>query len=218
MRDPNSRALLAATLLVALAACSRQEAPAPAQPAPGTTTPDATPPPAPAETPKPGDTLPPPESTPASPAQPAPDAPPPTDPAPNPKPTAANEPDVRSMRVAVPSAKMGVAAELRYQFDAEPLANQAVTLHLAAVGRVPGQRLAMAIKESDGVSTVAGPVSLQKADDNTVYRQQFSLTRKADGPRSVRVVVTMDSPAGSAFGFFTVPLDSGTVVAQDSAK
>ena len=218
MRHPNLPTLLAATLLVALAACSKPDAPGPAQPAPGTTAPDASPPPAPSETPAPGDALPPPESTPASPAQPAPNAPPPTDLAPNPKPTAANEPDVKSMRVAIPSAKMGVAAELRYQFDTEPLANQAVTLHLAAVGRVPGQKLAMTIKQADGISTAPGAMSVQKAGENTVYRQLFSLTRSADGPRSVRVAVTMDSPAGSAFGFFTVPLEPAAVVARDSAK
>jgi hypothetical protein len=203
-------ATVAATLLVLLAGCSQSAPPAP----------DATPPPASSEAPKPADALPPPDSTPASPAQPAPQPPPPTDSSPTPKPTAAVTPDVKSMRVAVPGekAKMTVAAELRYQFDAEPIANQPVTLHLATVGRVPGQKFTMTIKDDSGLSVAAGPVEVEKAGEGSVYRQQFSLTRHADGPHSVRVVVTMESPAGSAFGFYTIPLDATAVIAKRSAK
>lgn len=142
--------------------------------------------------------------TPADPATPAPEAPPPTDPSPAPKPTAADEPNLDTMRLAqANTSKLTVAAQLRYQFDGN-------TLHLAAVARVPGQRLNISLKETPGLQYAAGPASVQKAGSGNAYRQQYSIIRSAGAPASLRVLVTMDSPAGSAFGFFTVPLDSGT--------
>jgi hypothetical protein len=162
--------------------------------------PDAAPPP---------DTATPAEPNPADPAQPSPNAPPPTDPSPAPKPTAANEPMLDAMQLATPSAKMTVAADLRYQFDSAPLADQPATLHLAAVARVPGQNLRISLKETPGLQFAAGPVGIQKVNSSSIYRQQFSITRGSDGPRNLRVLVTMESPAGSGFGFFTIPLESG---------
>jgi hypothetical protein len=51
---------------------------------------------------------------------------------------------------------------------------------------------------------------VQKTSALGVYRQQFSLTKLAAGTRQVRVLVIMESEAGSAFGYFTIPLDGGT--------
>ncbi len=104
-----------------------QRVSAPASQAPA----DAAPAPAPSETP-------PSDDTPAAPAQPAPDAPPPTEPSPAPKPTASNEPALESMQTAKAPAKLSVPVDLKYSFDGDPLANQPVTLHLAAVPRVGG--------------------------------------------------------------------------------
>jgi hypothetical protein len=161
------------------------------------------------DTPPPPDTTTPAEPNPADPAQPSSDAPPPTEPSPAPKPTAANEPALDAMRLATPSAKMTVAADLRYQFDSAPLAGQPATLHLAAVAQVPGQNLRISLKEAPGLQFAAGPADMQKVNSTSVYRQQFSITRAAAGPANLRILVTMESPAGSGFGFFTIPLEGG---------
>ena len=207
-RNSNAVIRLASTALLAalLAACTKAE-PAPAEPA-------ATPAPAteaPAETPTPPDATPPAES-PAAPAQPAPEAPPPTDPSPTAKPTAASiEPALESMQSAQAPSKLSVPVDLRYSFDAEPLANQPVTLHLAAVPRVAGINLVVSVKNVQGIQVAAGgPLNVQKASANGAYRQQFSVTRQAASPKDLRVLVTMDLPEGSAFGFFSVPFDPGT--------
>ena len=119
----------------------------------------------------------------------------------------ASVPEIGAMRTAIASSKMSVAAELRYSFDAPATENAAVTLHLAAVADVPGQTLKISVQDSPGVTLAAGPPSTEKVNSADVVRQQFSLTRAAGSPDRLRVLVTMESAAGSGFGFFTIPLD-----------
>jgi hypothetical protein len=197
----------AAALLLTLAGCDRPPAEVP------------TPAPAPAETPAPGAETPPAEM-PVAPAQPESTPPPPEEPSAVPKPTAAPEPAVESMRMARPSAKLSVAVDLRYQFDAEPLPNQPVILHLAAVPRVGGSNLKVSVKPAAGLQLAsAGAVQVQKASAAGVYRQQMSLTRTTAGPQSLRVLVTMDMPEGRAFGYYSIPLANGTSAQKsDSVK
>ncbi len=140
---------------------------------------------------------------------PAPDAPPPTEPSAVPKPTADNGPSLAAMHAATPSAKMSVPVDLRYQFDAEPLPNQAVTLHLAAISRVAGANLHVSVKQAAGLQVASGPLEVQKTAVAGVYRQQLSVTRAATGPETLRVLVTMDMAEGNGFGYFSVPLTGG---------
>jgi hypothetical protein len=215
-----SRTATAALLVFMLAACdpapkvedaARQ--PTPAAPASET-------PPADTTTPAPSE-VPPPDDAPGAPAQPSPDAPPPTDPAPAPKPTAAvDEPALDSMQTAKAPAKLSVPVDLRYSFDGDPLANQPVTLHLAAVPRVAGTNLGVSIKPVTGIQVAsAGALNVQKANANGAYRQQFSVTRQASAPAELRVLVTMDLPEGQGFGYFSVPLEGGMKARKtDSVK
>ncbi len=210
--------LFAATLLLtAIAGCHRappQEVPAPEPsaspapsepPAPDSSTPGAAP-----ETP--------PTETPAAPAQPESSPPPPSEPSAVPKPTS-NEPAVESMKPAhLASAKISVPVDLRYSFDGEVLANQPTTLHLAAVPRVPGNNLRVTAKPVAGLEVASTPLGVQKASVAGVYRQQLSLTRSGSGPKSLRVLVTMDLAEGTAFGFFSIPLDGTTPQKLDSVK
>ncbi len=157
---------------------------------------------------------PPPNEAPAPPAPskavPAPDtAAPASEPAPAPKPTASNEPSLESMHAAIPSAKMSVPVDLRYQIDGDVLPDQPVMVRLAAVPRVAGASLQVAVKQVDGLQVASGPLQVQKVAAAGVYRQSLSITRASNGPQSLRVLVTMDTPDGSGFGFYTVPLSSG---------
>ena len=157
---------------------------------------------------------PPPSEAPAPPAPskavPAPDtAAPASEPAPAPKPTASNEPSLESMHAAIPSAKMSVPVDLRYQIDGDVLPDQPVMVRLAAVPRVAGASLQVAVKQVDGLQVASGPLQVQKVAAAGVYRQSLSITRASNGPQSLRVLVTMDTPDGSGFGFYTVPLSSG---------
>jgi hypothetical protein len=202
-------------LALSLAACEPQqpqEVPpppaSPKDPAPSTAAPaDATPAP-------PAD----PTSTPAAPAQPAPEAPPPTEPSPAPKPTA-QLPAIGSMTPARPSAKMSVAVDLRYQFAGTAVAGQPVTLNLAAIPRVAGTNFSVRVNEAPGLEISNGAFAAQKVDAAGVYRQQLSVIRHTATPANLRVLVTMDMPEGTAFGFFTIPLDAGnTAQKADSVK
>lgn len=205
------RAAAGAMLLAALLGGCAKPAPAPEAPGPA--------PAAPADAAPPAETLPAPDTSPAAPAQPAPDAPPPTEPSATPKPTAANEPALDSMRAAIPSAKMSVAVDLRYSFDGAVLPDQPVTLHLAAVPRVAGTNLKISVKETGGVQIAAAPLNVLKATASSVYRQQLAVTRTSAAPAQLRVLVTMDMPEGSAFGFYSIPFDGGTSAQkQDSVK
>jgi len=193
-------------LALSLAACNPQQPQAvPAPPAPEN--------PAPSTAPVPGDgaaTPADPTATPAAPAQPAPAAPPPTEPSPAPKPTA-QVPSVDSMALARPSAKMSVAVDLRYQFVGTATEGQPVTLNLAAIPRVAGTNFIVRVNKVPGLEITNGTLSAQKVDAAGVYRQQLSVLRRASGPASLRVQVTMDMPEGTAFGFFTIPLDAGQI-------
>jgi hypothetical protein len=203
---------LGATLLATLlAACDPQQpeavpapppspaepVPAPAEPAPAPTAPATTP------------AAPDPAATPQAPAQPAPAPPPPTEPAPAPTPTA-KAPAVESMSIATPPAKLGVAVDLRYQFEGAVVENRPVTLHLAAIPRVAGTNFTVSVKKVSGLEISSGPLSLRKVDAAGVYRQDLSVIRRAAAPATIRVLVTMDVPEGAGFGFFSIPLDGGT--------
>ena len=175
--------------------------------------------PAPPETPSQAAPAVPDASPPTAPVQPAPDAPPPTEPSVAPKPSAAVEPSLDSMKVATQNAKLGVAADLRYQFDGEALPNQPVILHLAAVPRGSGGKLSVIVRQADGVQLAPGALTLQKAGGLNVYRQQYSVTRDAHAPSELSVLLTMDTTGSSTFGFFSVPFGSGTnAQKQDSVK
>ena len=212
--------VIGATLLVVLlTGCGPrqpQDVPkAPAAPAetPAMPSPDAAPP---------VDTAP--SPAPADPVQPTPQAPPPTEPSPAPTPTAGRVPAVESMYAATPGAKMSVAVDLKYRFDGAVPQNQPVTLHLAAIPRVAGSNFNVSIKTVPGLEVTHGTLSLQKVDAAGVYRQEMSVIRRSVAPANIRVLVTMDMPEGTAFGFFSIPLDGGqfqdgnTAQKSDSVK
>jgi hypothetical protein len=206
-----SVASVAAALLlgVALTGCSRTPQPEPVPPPP--------PSPANAAAPAPANAEMPPDAT--APAQPAPDAPPPQEPSPVPKPTS-NEPALEAMKPALASAsKMGVSVDLLYQLDAAA-AGEPLTLHLAAVPQIEGTSLKLSVKNVAGIGLAPGAVTMQKSGASAVYRQRYSITRGASAPAALRVLVTTDSPSGSAFGYFTVPLDGGisAQIQRDSVK
>jgi hypothetical protein len=207
----------AVLLAVLLAACSK---PAPT-PAPDTTPPSPTgdaPAPTlpPEQTPAP-DTAP--DAAPTAPAQPAPDAPPPTDPSPTPKPTSDSEPALEAMTPASSNAKLGVPVDLRYSVDGDALSGQPFVLHLAAIPRVAGANLEVSLKPMTGVQASVGTLNVQKASAAAVYRQQYAVTRLASGPSELRVLVTMGVGTGSAFSWFSIPLDGGnSSQKQDSVK
>lgn len=147
---------------------------------------------------------------PRPPESPPPDPPPPAVPAG----MAATEaitnsepPVLASMALATASSKLGVPVDLRYQFDGEVEPGRPVTLHLAAVPRVAGSNLTVSIKQVAGVEARNGALSVQKASAAASYRQQLAVTRQAGGPRELRVLVTMEMPEGSAFGYYSVPFE-----------
>lgn len=196
-------ALVTLLLGLLLAACNAEAPPPPDAPAP---------PPAPAADPAaplenmPGDELPSPESSEPAPSPP-PEAPPPTEPSAVPKPTSTEGLDVRSMQAAIPSTKISVPVELRYQLDGAPEPGRPVTLHLAALPRVAGSRLQVSVKPAAGLAFTAAPLQVAKVAADGVYRQQFTITRRDASASRIRVLVTMDLAQGSGFGFFTIPLD-----------
>lgn len=115
-------------------------------------------------------------------------------------------PPLQSMQRARAGSKLGVAVDLLYQFDGEIEAERPVTLHLAAVPRVEGSNLTVSVQPAEGIDAMAAPLAAQKASVSQAYRQQLSLTRHAGAPEELRVLVTMDVPEGSAFGYYSVPL------------
>jgi hypothetical protein len=189
-----SRLAIATLLAMSLAACSSETKPVPPEPAPTMApAPDATPSP---------------EAMPADPAPPVETAPPsPTDPSATPKPTAAQVPDLESMRLAKSSGKLGVAADVRYAFDAAPAPGQPVTLNIAVIPRVAGQTLEFSLQPAEGVQVAAGPVTRLKINQADTLRQQYSITPTAGMPRTLRVLVTHHWDGGSAFGFYSIPVD-----------
>jgi hypothetical protein len=122
---------------------------------------------------------------------------------------AKHEPELSVMALAQAPSKLGVAVDLRYSVDGDLQSGQPVILHLAAVPRVAGTNLEVSIKEEAGISTSAkvGQARAQKVDAATAYRQQMVVMKAAGGPSAVRVLVTMETPEGSAHSWFTVPLE-----------
>jgi len=116
------------------------------------------------------------------------------------------EPELSAMKLALPaSSKLGVPVDLHYQLDGAAEPGRPVTLHLAAVPRMAGN-LSVSIKEAEGLQATVAPMTQQKAAAGTAYRQQMAVTRTANGPQEVRVLVTMETPEGSAFSWFGIPL------------
>jgi len=196
--DMNSRWLVGAALVALLAGCGRKpETPPPAVPPPQTPAADAAPAAEPvaqavATTAAPATTA---SSQPAARATATAAG----------ASAAASEPALSTMQLATMTSKMGVPVDLRYQFDGDALSGQPVTLHLAAVPSVAGTTLSVSIKQEPGVEFVKEAMVQQKITADTAYRQQLSVRRLADGPQELRVLVTMEMPIGSAFGYFSVP-------------
>jgi hypothetical protein len=117
------------------------------------------------------------------------------------------EPELGAMQLATVSSKLGVPVDLRYQFDGKVEQGRPVILHLAAVPRVAGSNLRVSIKQEPGMEASAGAINVMKASATSAYRQQLSITRRAGGPRELRVLVTMDMPEGSGFGYYSVPFE-----------
>lgn len=115
-------------------------------------------------------------------------------------------PPLANMTLATTSTKLGVPVDLRYSFDGAVEAGRPVTLHIAAVPRAAGTNMSVSIKEEAGIEASAAPIEAQKVSAGTAYRQQLSVTRAANGPAELRVLVTMDMPIGQAHSWFSVPL------------
>lgn len=197
----NLQRLAAATLLAAVfAGCSGETKPLPPGAAP-TIAPTSEPAP-PASDSSSG-----PVGSPSDTTPPADTAPAPTYPSDTAKPTAAQPPDLDSMLVAKTSGKLGVAADVRYSFDAAAAPNQPVTLNIAVVPRVAGQILEFSLQPTEGVQIAAGPVTRLKVNETDTLRQRYSITRTAGTPRTLRVLVTHQWDGGSAFGFYSIPFD-----------
>jgi hypothetical protein len=195
----------AALSAMLLAGCSSETKPVPTEPEPAMApapAPESTVPVSPAP-----DATSNPEAMPADPAPPGETSPPPTDPSATAKPTAAKVPDLDSMRLAKSSGKLGVAADVRYSFEAAPTSGQPVTLNIAVIPRVTGQTLEFSLQPADGVQITAGPVTRLKVNQTDTLRQQYAITRTAEMPRTLRVLVTHQWDGGSAFGFYSIPVD-----------
>jgi hypothetical protein len=111
------------------------------------------------------------------------------------------------MRLAKSSGKLGVAADVRYSLEAAPAQGQPLTLNIAVIPRVAGQALEFSLQPADGVQVAAGPVTRLKVDQTDTLRQQYTITRTAEMPRTLRVLVTHRWDGGSAFGFYSIPVD-----------
>jgi hypothetical protein len=192
--DRRHNAGIATVLALLLAGCGKSM--------PTPTVPEPTVAPAPAPAPAPTEAVPAPVATPPAPAAAVLPA------SPAPAKVVSNEPDLADMKVAQGSSKLSVPVDLRYRFDAPLRPGEAVTLHLAAVPRVAGSNLVVSIKEVPGIRTTVGELRAQKATATTAYRHQVSVTKFAEGSRELRVLVTMDMPVGSAFGWFSVPFEA----------
>jgi hypothetical protein len=156
-----------------------------------------------------------PEAGPADSATSDPAAPPPpnepsTMPRPQDPPAASNEPDLNSMPLARPSAKISIAADVRYQIEGPIAPGQSATLHLAVVPRIAGAPMQVSLAENTGLNIAAGPASVQKVGNRDVLRRQYAVTRSSASADQVRVLVTMAAAEGTGFGFFTIPLEDGT--------
>jgi hypothetical protein len=75
------------------------------------------------------------------------------------------------------------------------------------VPRVVGQTLAFSLQPADGVQVAAGPVTRLKVGQADTLRQQYALTRTGAASRTLRVLVTHHWDGGSAFGFYSIPLE-----------
>jgi hypothetical protein len=132
---------------------------------------------------------------------------------------ASSGPALESMQLARPSAKISVAADVRYQLDGSLAQGQSATLHLAVVPRIANAPIQFSIKENPDLTISPGAANLQKVNSRDVYRQQFAVTRTAASATQIRVLVTMEAAEGTGFGFFTIPLEGGTSTQKlDSVK
>lgn len=118
------------------------------------------------------------------------------------------------MKLAQPPHKLGVPADLRYEFEGDVMAGQPVTLHLAVVPRVAGSNLTMSIKREPGINAIASELTAQKASASATYRQELSVTKLAGGPSGLQVLVTMELPEGSAHSWFNIPFESAPATSK----
>ncbi|HEY8508266.1 MAG TPA: hypothetical protein VIL32_07920 [Steroidobacteraceae bacterium] len=118
-------------------------------------------------------------------------------------------PDLASMQLAVPSSKVGVPVEVRYQVVGTPARNQPATLHLAFVPQVPGKGLKVEFPPSRDVAIETGgsTMTVQKATPEDVYRKNLLVTPLAGDAAQVRAMVWMEVEGGRIyFSIFQIPV------------
>ncbi|HZF14535.1 MAG TPA: hypothetical protein VE046_01205 [Steroidobacteraceae bacterium] len=118
------------------------------------------------------------------------------------------EPAVDSMKLARPTSKISVPADVRYQLSSAALKDQPITVAIAVVPRVAGENLRIEFPASDSVVLESGAsASVQeKATAAAVYRRSLIVTPRSSEVAEMRVLVSMDVEGGRYFGVFSIPL------------
>jgi hypothetical protein len=134
--------------------------------------------------------------------------------------TSASLPLPDEMSAARPSSKVGVPVDVRYQLQSAVVRDQSTTLQLAFIPRVAGQNLRVELLPSDSVTIESGgaPFAQQKTDAAGIYRRSLVVTPRTDGPREMRVLVSMEVEGGRYFGVFYVPVSSEPVQSKPARK
>lgn len=81
-----------------------------------------------------------------------------------------------------------------------------MALHLAVIPRLSGSNLTVTIEPANGVRSSANTLRAQLAEGQLAYRQQLSVTRDANGPAEMVILVTMDGADGRISRRFSLPL------------
>ncbi len=121
------------------------------------------------------------------------------------------EPALESMGRAALAGKRGAPVDVRFRVDGEVAANTPIPLQLALVPRVAGSNLQYEVEGSPDIQVSAkGSMAAQKAAASEVYRQTLSITPQRAAVTEVRVLVSMETAEGLAFGVYRIPLQSAT--------
>ncbi len=108
------------------------------------------------------------------------------------------------------SEKIGAPVDVRYQFSGVMAAGRPVSLQLAVVPRVQGENLRIELAATPGVAVGASsaPLTVGKANAAGVYRYAFALTRAANAPVKLPLIVSMEIDGARFFSVFAIPLSA----------
>jgi hypothetical protein len=130
-----------------------------------------------------------------------------------------DSPAIEFMSRAQLSGKRGAPVDVRYHVVGDVAAGVPMAVELVLVPRVAGSNLQYEVERTADVDVaVDGGMAAQKANATQAYRRTMSVVPKRADLEEMRVLVSIETADGLAFGVYRIPLKAPVASGKSRPK